>query len=78
MGILKDVLVLAIVGLVLGLSGAYPLLKVLSGVLFGIGGLEVTAIVACTLVMLLIVSLSAYVPMQAIVRLNVAEVLKDV
>jgi putative ABC transport system permease protein len=77
-GILKDSLILAGIGLVLGLAGAYPLLRALNAVLFGFAGLAVEAIVACALTILFIVSLSAYIPARRTVSLNVADVLKDV
>jgi putative ABC transport system permease protein len=77
-GILKDALILAVIGLVLGLAGAYPLLQALNAVLFGLAGLEMEAIAACALMIFFIVSLSAYIPARRTVSLNVADVLKDV
>jgi putative ABC transport system permease protein len=77
-GIMKDALILAVIGLVLGLAGAYPLLKALNAVLFGLAGLEMEAIAACALIILFIVSLSAYIPARRTISLNVADVLKDV
>jgi predicted permease len=75
---LGETLILAVIGLLIGLSGSYPLMKVLSGVLYGVTGLEISAIIACTLATMVIVSLSAYFPARRIAGLNVADVLKDV
>jgi putative ABC transport system permease protein len=77
-GILKDTLILAALGLMLGLFGAYPLLKVLRGVLFGVSGIEIFAIVVCALVILLAVFISAYLPARRIMRLNMADILRDI
>ena len=77
-GILKDTLILAALGLTLGLFGAYPLLKVLRGVLYGVSGIEMFAIVVCALVILLAVFLSAYIPSRRIMRLNISDILRDI
>jgi predicted permease len=76
--ILKDALVLAAVGLALGISSAYPTLKTLSGVLIGITEPEMSVITASSFIMLSIVLISAYIPTRRILRLNIADVLKEV
>jgi len=76
--ILKDTFILAAIGLLLGLFGAYPLLKVLHGVLFGVTGIEAPTTMACALVILLAVFLSTYMPARRVMRLNIADILKDI
>jgi len=77
-GVLKDTFLLAVLGLMLGLFGAYPLLKVLRGVLFGVSGIGTFAIVVCALVILSAVFISAYLPARRIMRLNMADILRDI
>ena len=77
-GMLKNTIALCAVGLLLGLSVAYLLLKGLSGVLFGFSGLEAPAVAVCTVLILLVSSLSTYVPARRILRFQIADVLKEV
>jgi ABC-type antimicrobial peptide transport system permease subunit len=76
--VLRNTLVLAAIGLVLGVSAAYPLLKALSGILFGAGGMEISRVAASSLLIAPIAVLSAYIPARAILRFHIADVLKDV
>jgi putative ABC transport system permease protein len=75
--IVKNTLVLAAAGLVLGLSIAYPLLKALSAVLYGLSGLDATGIMACVLFIPLLASLSAYIPSRRVLSFSIADVLKE-
>lgn len=76
--VLKTTLVFAAAGLLLGLSVAYPLLKTLSGVLFGFSGLQASTVALCALSVPAISSLSGYIPARRILRFQIADVLKDV
>ncbi|HKV40502.1 MAG TPA: ABC transporter permease, partial [Blastocatellia bacterium] len=75
--VLRNTLVLAGVGLILGFAVAYPILKALGGILFGTAGLESTAVAACSISIPLISCLSAYIPARRILLLCIADVLKD-
>jgi hypothetical protein len=76
--VLRNTLVLAAIGLLVGATAAYPLLKALSGILSGAGGLEISRVATSSLLIAPVAALSAYMPARRILRFHVADVLKDV
>jgi putative ABC transport system permease protein len=76
--VLRDTLLLAATGLLLGLAVAYPLLRFLSGMLFGMAGIDLLTIALCAVFISAVVSFSAYLPARRVLRLHVGDLLKDV
>src|SRR5215471_513012 len=74
--VLKDALVLTVLGLLLGFAVVVPILKALSGVLFGLAGLDAITITSCAVLMPLIACFSAYWPARQVAHMRVADVLR--
>lgn len=76
-GFVMDALRLTVVGSLLGFACAYPLVKVLGEVVFGVHSLTALEVTGVVLVVALVAALSAYVPGRKVVAMDPAEVLKD-
>ena len=73
----RRALSLAAIGLVVGFAIAYPLLKTIEGVIFGVPGLTSLEIASVVFVVALIACLAAYLPGRRIVGLNIAQLLRE-
>jgi predicted lysophospholipase L1 biosynthesis ABC-type transport system permease subunit len=67
--VLKEAVVIGVVGLALGMAAALALTRFLSGLLFGVGARDPTTFVALPLGLLLVAVLAALIPVRA-VRVN--------
>jgi putative ABC transport system permease protein len=61
---------LAVIGIMLGLGGAFALTRLLKAMLFGIGVTDALAFAAAVLGMMLVVLLSAFVPALRATRIS--------
>ena len=62
--VIKEGVILACVGLALGLAGAYFVERTMQGMLFGIGRFDLSAIAAVGLILLATALLACYLPAQ--------------
>ncbi len=68
--VLKQGLGLTIVGLVLGLAAAFGLTRLLSGLLFGVGAVDVTTFASISLVLVIVSLLACYLPARRAMRID--------
>jgi putative ABC transport system permease protein len=68
--ILKQGLVLTIVGVVLGLVAAFALTRLLSGLLFGVEAVDVTTFTTISLLLMLVSLLACYLPARRAMRID--------
>ena len=68
--VLKEAVVIGVVGLALGMAAALALTRFLSGLLFGVGAHDPLTFVALPLGLLLVAVLAALIPATRAVRVN--------
>jgi putative ABC transport system permease protein len=68
--VLKQGLLLTIVGVVLGLAAAFALTRLLSGLLFGIGAIDTTTFAAISLFLVVVSLLACYLPARRAMRID--------
>ncbi|HKG46345.1 MAG TPA: ABC transporter permease [Pyrinomonadaceae bacterium] len=68
--ILKQGLVLTVVGVVLGLAAAFALTRLLSGLLFGVAAVDVTTFTTISLLLVLVSLLACYLPARRAMRID--------
>ncbi|HEX7772806.1 MAG TPA: FtsX-like permease family protein, partial [Pyrinomonadaceae bacterium] len=68
--VLKQGLLLTIVGVVLGLAAALALTRLLSGLLFGVGAVDVTTFASISLLLVVVSLLACYLPARRAMRID--------
>jgi putative ABC transport system permease protein len=68
--ILKQGLLLTIVGVVLGLAAAFALTRLLSGLLFGVAAVDVTTFTTISLLLVIVSLLACYLPARRAMRID--------
>ena len=68
--VLKEAVVIGVVGLALGMAAALALTRFLSGLLFGVSARDPVTFVALPLGLLLVAVLAALIPASRAVRVN--------
>lgn len=68
--ILKQGLVLTLVGVVLGLGAAFALTRLLSGLLFGVAAFDVTTFTTISVLLVLVSLLACYLPARRAMRID--------
>jgi len=68
--VLKQGLVLTIVGVVLGLAAAFALTRLLSGLLFGVAAVDVTTFTTISLFLVVVSLLACYLPARRAMRID--------
>jgi putative ABC transport system permease protein len=68
--ILKQGLVLTIVGVVLGLAAAFALTRLLAGLLFGVGAVDPTTFTTISLLLVIVSLLACYLPARRAMRID--------
>ena len=68
--ILKQGMVLTIVGVVLGLAAAFALTRLLAGLLFGVGAVDPTTFTAISLLLVIVSLLACYLPARRAMRID--------
>jgi putative ABC transport system permease protein len=68
--VLKQGLTLTIVGVGLGLVAAFGLTRLLSGLLFGVGALDVTTFASISLLLVIVSLLACYLPARRAMRID--------
>ncbi len=74
--VLKQGLLLTIVGVVLGLAAAFALTRLLSGLLFGIGTVDVTTFATISLLLVVVSLLACYLPARRAMRIDPLKALR--
>jgi putative ABC transport system permease protein len=74
--VLKQGLLLTIVGVVLGLAAAFALTRLLSGLLFGIGAVDVTTFATISLLLVVVSLLACYLPARRAMRIDPLKALR--
>jgi putative ABC transport system permease protein len=74
--VLKQGLVLTIVGVVLGLAAAFALTRLLSGLLFGVGAVDVTTFATISLLLVVVSLLACYLPARRAMRIDPLKALR--
>jgi len=68
--VLRQGLVLTVAGIVLGLAAAFALTRLLSGLLFGVGAVDVTTFTAISLLLVVVSLLACYLPARRAMRID--------
>jgi putative ABC transport system permease protein len=68
--VLRQGLVLTVAGVVLGLLAAFALTRLLSGLLFGIGAVDVTTFTSISLLLIVVSLLACYLPARRAMRID--------
>jgi len=68
--VLKQGFLLTIVGVVLGLAAAFALTRLLSGLLFGVGAVDVTTFATISLLLVVVSLLACYLPARRAMRID--------
>ena len=68
--ILRQGLFLTVIGVVLGLVAAFALTRLLSGLLFGVGAVDVTTFSAISLLLIVVSLLACYLPARRAMRID--------
>ncbi len=68
--VLKQGLLLTVVGVVLGLAAAFALTRLLSGLLFGVGTVDVTTFTTISLLLVVVSLLACYLPARRAMRID--------
>jgi putative ABC transport system permease protein len=68
--ILRQGLLLTVIGLVLGLVAAFALTRLLSGLLFGVAAVDVTTFTSISLLLILVSLLACYLPARRAMRID--------
>ena len=74
--VLKQGFLLTIVGVVLGLAAAFALTRLLSGLLFGIGAVDVTTFATISLLLVVVSLLACYLPARRAMRIDPLKALR--
>ena len=74
--VLKQGLVLTIVGVVLGLAAAFALTRLLSGLLFGVAAVDVTTFATISLLLVVVSLLACYLPARRAMRIDPLKALR--
>jgi putative ABC transport system permease protein len=74
--VLKQGFLLTIVGVVLGLAAALALTRLLSGLLFGVGTVDVTTFATISLLLVLVSLLACYLPARRAMRIDPLKALR--
>ena len=68
--ILRQGLFLTVIGVVLGLVAAFALTRLLSGLLFGVGAVDVTTFSTISLLLIVVSLLACYLPARRAMRID--------
>ena len=68
--VLKQGLMLTIVGVVLGLAAASALTRLLSGMLFGVGTVDMTTFTTISVLLIVVSLLACYLPARRAMRID--------
>jgi putative ABC transport system permease protein len=68
--VLKQGLTLTVAGVVLGLAAAFALTRLLSGLLFGVGTVDVTTFTTISLLLIVVSLLACYLPARRAMRID--------
>lgn len=68
--VLKQGLVLTVVGVVLGLAAAFALTRLLSGLLFGVAAVDITTFTTISLLLVVVSLLACYLPARRAMRID--------
>jgi len=74
--VLKQGFVLTIIGIVLGLGAAFALTRLLSGLLFGVGAVDVTTFTTISLLLVIVSLLACYLPARRAMRIDPLQALR--
>jgi len=74
--VLKQGFVLTIAGVVLGLGAAFALTRLLSGLLFGVGAVDVTTFTTISLLLVVVSLLACYLPARRAMRIDPLQALR--
>jgi len=74
--VLKQGLLLTIVGVVLGLAAAFALTRLLSGLLFGVGAVDITTFTTISVLLVLVSLLACYLPARRAMRIDPLKALR--
>ena len=74
--VLKQGLLLTIVGVVLGLAAAFALTRLLSGLLFGVGAVDATTFATISLLLVVVSLLACYLPARRAMRIDPLKALR--
>ncbi len=68
--VLKQGLLLTIAGVIIGLAAAFALTRLLSGLLFGVGAVDVTTFATISLLLVVVSLLACYLPARRAMRID--------
>ena len=74
--VLKQGLVLTVVGVVFGLAAAFALTRLLSGLLFGVAAVDVTTFTAISVLLVIVSLLACYLPARRAMRIDPLKALR--
>ena len=74
--VLKQGLLLTIVGVVLGLVAAFALTRLLSGLLFGVGAVDITTFTTISVLLVIVSLLACYLPARRAMRIDPLQALR--
>ena len=74
--VLKQGLLMTIVGVVMGLAAAFALTRLLSGLLFGVAAVDVTTFATISLLLIVVSLLACYLPARRAMRIDPLEALR--
>ena len=74
--ILKQGLLMTIIGIVLGLAAAFALTRLLSGLLFGVAAVDVTTFTTISLLLVIVSLLACYLPARRAMRIDPLQALR--
>jgi putative ABC transport system permease protein len=75
--ILRDGLLVALVGVLFGVAGSLVLAKMISGLLFGVGATDLVTYAAVSAVLVAVAILSTWVPARRVARLDPVQVIRS-
>ena len=75
--VLKQGFVLTLVGVVFGLAAALALTRLLSGLLFGVGAVDVTTFTTISLLLVIVSLLACYLPARRAMRIDPLQALRN-
>ena len=68
--VIRQGMILALIGVVVGVAGAFTLTRIISGLLFGVGASDPTTFVAISLLLIFVSLVACYLPARRASRLN--------
>jgi putative ABC transport system permease protein len=74
--VLKQGFMLTVVGVVLGLAAALALTRLLSGLLFGVGAVDVTTFTTISVLLVVVSLLACYLPARRAMRIDPLQALR--